>query len=109
MDWLLAALLHWLVAAAVTMAAVRVVTPGNPHNSLTRALAVTFLVAMLVTPLTGWLAIFLLPLLIAAVAWFAIYMIAYELGPLQALGVGLLQTAIGWLMGKLVLLLGVPR
>src|SRR5947207_15919255 len=102
MTWLVAALIRWLVSAALTMGAVRVVTPGNPRNTLTLALGVTFLVALLVTPLTGWLAIFLIPLLIAAVAWFAIYMIAYDLGPLQAIGVGLLQTVIGWLVGLLV-------
>jgi len=105
MNWLVAALLRWLVSAAVTMAAVRLVTPDNPHNTLGRALGVTFLVALLVTPLTGWLSILILPLLIALVAWFAIYMIAYDLGPLQALGVGLLQTVIGWLVGKVVAVL----
>src|SRR2546423_885234 len=108
MSWFLAILIHWLVSAAVTMAALRVVTPGNAHNTLVRALGVTFLVAILVTPLTGWLAFFLLPLLIAAAAWFAIYMIAYDLGPLQALGVGLIQTVIGWLVGVVVKLLVPP-
>lgn len=110
MNWLVAALLRWLVSAAVTMAAVHLVTPGNPHNTLGRAMAVTFLVALIVTPLTHWLAaILIVPLLIALVAWFAIYMIAYDLGPLQALGVGLVQTIIGWLVGKVVgMLLPIP-
>jgi len=99
MSWLLAALIRWLVSAAVTMAAVRMMTPNNPRNTLARALGVTFLVALIVTPLTGWLAILIVPLLIAMVAWFAIFMIAYDLGALQAAGVGLLQTVIGWLVG----------
>lgn len=106
MTWLAAALIRWLVSAAVTMAAVRFVAPGNPRNTLTRALGVTFLVALLVTPLTGWLAILIVPLLIAAVAWFALFMIAYDLGPLQALGVGILQTLIGWLIGLVLAGLG---
>ena len=99
MTWVVTGVIRWLVSAAVTYAAVRTVTPNNPDNTLGRALLVTLLVAVFVTPLTGWLAIFLVPLLIAAVAWFAIYMLAYGLGPLQALGVGILQTLIGWVVG----------
>ena len=106
MSWLVAALIRWLVSAAVTMAAVRMMTPNNPRNTLGRALAVTFLVALIVTPLTGWLAILIVPLLIALVAWFAIFMIAYDLGALQAIGVGILQTVIGWLVGILLASLG---
>src|SRR5882672_3845302 len=98
MNWLVVALVRWLLQALVTVVAVRVVTPGNPRNTVVRALGVTFLVGLLVTPLTGWLAILIVPLLVGMVAWFAIYMIAYDLGPLQAVGVGLLQTVIGWLV-----------
>ncbi len=102
MSWLVAVLVRWFVHAAVTFAAVRAVTPNNPANTLARGLLVTFLVAILVTPLTGWLAIFLVPLLIAFVAWIAIYMLAYQLGPLQAVGVGIVQVLIGWAIGLLL-------
>ena len=102
MTWLAVALISWIVHAAVTVLAVRMVTPGNPANTLGRALLVTFLSAMLVGPLTGWLAILIVPLLIAAVVWVVIYMLAYGLGPLQAIGVGLLQTVLGWLVSVLV-------
>jgi hypothetical protein len=103
MSWLIAGLIRWLVSAVVTMAAVRVVTPANPRNTLSRAMGVTFLVAILVTPLTWWLpAILILPFLVGMVAWFAIFMIAYNLGPLQAAGVGLLEVLIGWLVSVAV-------
>jgi hypothetical protein len=99
MSWLIGALIRWVVHAAVTVAAIRAIAPGNPHNTLGRALLVTFLVAALVGPLTGWLALFIVPLLIAFVIWCAIYFFAYDLGPLQTIGVGILQTLIGWVVG----------
>src|SRR4051812_37874381 len=92
-------LIRWLVSAGVTMAAVRVVTPGNPHNTLGRALLVTFLAALLVSPFVGWIqAVFIIPLLIAVVAFFAIYTIAYDVGPVQAIAVAIMQAVIGWLV-----------
>ncbi len=101
MGSLLNALIGWVVHAAVNVAAVRVVSPGNPRNTLGRALAVTAVAAVVVTPFT-WMAIFILPLLVAAVLWFLIYWLAYGLGPLQSIGVALLQAVIGWLVGLAV-------
>jgi putative membrane protein len=95
MSYLLGALVRWLIAAAVTYAAVRVVTPGNPSNTLGRALLVTALVTLLLTPMT-WFAILIVPLVVAFIAWMVIFMLAYGLGPLQAIGVGLLEIIIGW-------------
>ena len=95
MNWFIGILVHWVVQAAVTMIAVRVVTPDNSRNTLARALAVTLVVAVVLTPLT-WLAILILPLIVAAILWFAIFMMAYGLGPLQAFGVGLMQVLVGW-------------
>ncbi len=106
MAFLLAVLIRWLVSAAVTMAAVKFVTPGNPQNTLGRALGVTLVVTLLVTPLTTWLAILILPLLVGIVLWFAIYMMAYGLGPLQAFGVGFMQVLIGWLVNLVLGTLG---
>jgi putative membrane protein len=103
MSYLLGALVRWLIAAAVTYAAVRVVTPGNPSNTLGRALLVTALVTLLLTPLT-WFAILIVPLVVAFIAWMLIFMLAYGLGPVQAIGVGLLEIVIGW--GVNVLLRG---
>src|SRR5947209_12042887 len=101
MELLVGILVRWVIHAAVTVAAVRLITPGNPRNTLSRALLVTFVVAAVVTPMTlFWF--LLVPLIVAAIAWIAIYMLAYGLGPLQAMGTGLMQVVIGWLVGVIL-------
>jgi hypothetical protein len=87
-------IVSWLVHALVVMISVAAVSPGNRYNTLLRALLVTFLVALLVTPFAffWWL---LIPGIIAFIAWFAVYAIAYDIGILQAIAAGLVQVALG--------------
>ena len=85
MTWLALKILSWVLHAAMVMASVAAVSKNNPRNTLGRALAVTFLVAAVVTPLSiFW--ILIVPLILAGIAWIVIYMMAYGLGPLQAIG-----------------------
>lgn len=44
-------LVRWLIHAVVVMGAVALVSPKNPRNTLPRALFVTLIVALAVTPL----------------------------------------------------------
>jgi len=97
MGPIVAGIVQWLIAAGVTMAAVGVVNKGNPANTLGRALSVTLVVTLISLVFMNILAkILLVPFLIGIVLWFAVFMTAYGLGPLQAFGVGLLQALIGW-------------
>lgn len=89
--------LRWIVHAAVVMASVAVVAPGNRSNTLPRALLVTLLVAVLVTPFSlFWFLI--IPGLIALVVWFFVYSLAYGVGFGQSLLAGILQAGIGFLV-----------
>src|SRR5438105_1950102 len=92
--WLMVKLVSWLIHALIVMASVSVVSPNNPRNTLGRALLVTVLVAILVTPfgLVWWL---ILPGLIALFAWWIVYKFAYDIGLFRALGAGLVQALIG--------------
>lgn len=90
-------LVRWVVHAIVVMASVAIVSKGNKNNTILRALAVTFLVALLVTPF-AYFWFLLIPGLIALIAWFCVYTFAYDIGVGQAFGVGILQTVIGFLV-----------
>jgi hypothetical protein len=92
--WLGLKILSWVVHAVVVMISVGVVSPKNRDNTLTRALVVTFVVALLVTPF-AWFWFLLIPGIIAFVAWWAVYSIAYNIGLFQALAAGLVQVALG--------------
>lgn len=86
--------LRWLVHAGLVMASVGLVSPRNPSNSLGRALVVTLLVAVLVTPF-AYFWFLIIPGLIALVAWFIVYSFAYGIGFGQSLLAGILQAALG--------------
>jgi hypothetical protein len=101
MTWLAIKIASWVVHALVVMASVAAVSKNNPRNTLGRALLVTFLVALLVTPFAyfWWL---IVPGIIAMIAWFAVYTLAYEIGVGQAFVAGIVQVALGvivdWLL-----------
>ncbi len=97
MYWLALKIASWLVHAVVVMASVGAVSKGNPRNTLGRALLVTFLVALLVTPF-AWFWFLLVPGIIAMIAWFIVYTIAYDIGVGQAFVAGLVQVALGLLV-----------
>jgi hypothetical protein len=88
---------RWLIHAGVVMGSVALVTPNNPRNRLPRALLVTFLVALVVTPF-AFFWFLLIPGVIALICWVIVYTAAYELGVGQALAVGIVQAAIGFLV-----------
>jgi hypothetical protein len=94
MTWLALKLSSWLLHALVVMVSVGAVSKGNPKNTLPRALLVTVLVALLVTPF-AWFWFLLVPGIIALVAWFLVYNLAYDIGFGQAFAAGLVQVALG--------------
>jgi hypothetical protein len=94
MPWLALKIASWLIHAVVVMVSVGAVSPGNRKNTLPRALLVTFLVALLVTPI-GLFWILVIPGIIALVAWFLVYTVAYDIGFGQAFAAGLVQVALG--------------
>ena len=90
-------LARWVVHALVVWASVALVTPQNPLNTVGRALLVTLLVALVVTPFAFfWFLI--IPAIIAFVCWVVVYMAAYGIGFLQAIAVGIVQAGIGYLV-----------
>ena len=90
-------LVRWLIHAIVVMGAVALVSPKNPRNVLPRALFVTFLVALVVTPFAFfWFLV--IPGIIALVCWILVFVIAYDIGVGQAIAVGIVQAAIGFLV-----------
>jgi hypothetical protein len=101
MTWLLLKIASWVVHGVVVMVSVGAVSKGNKNNTLPRALLVTFLVALLVTPF-AWFWWLLIPGIIAMVAWWAVYSFAYEIGPGQAFVAGLVQVALGLLVDWLL-------
>ena len=101
MTWLALKVASWVIHAAVVMASVAVVSKGNKNNSLPRALLVTFLVAVLVTPF-AYFWFLLVPGLIALVAWFIVYTVAYDIGVGQAFAAGLVQMCLGLLIDWLL-------
>ncbi len=101
MYWLALKLSSWLIHALVVMVSVAAVSRGNPRNTLPRALLVTFLVALLVTPF-AWFWFLLIPGIVALVAWFLVYTVAYDIGFGQAFAAGLVQVALGLLVDYLL-------
>jgi hypothetical protein len=90
-------LVRWLIHAVVVMGSVALVSPGNPRNRLPRALFVTFVVALVVTPFAFfWFLI--IPGIIALICWILVFVIAYDIGIGQAIAVGIVQAAIGFLV-----------
>ncbi len=90
-------LVRWLVHAVVVMGAVALVSPKNPRNTLPRALFVTLIVALAVTPFAFfWFLI--VPGVIALICWILVFVIAYDIGIGQAIAVGIVQAAIGFLV-----------
>jgi hypothetical protein len=88
---------RWLIHAVVVMGSVALVAPANPRNTLTRALFVTFVVALVVTPV-AFFWFLLIPGLIALLCWIVVYVAAYDIGIGQAIAVGIVQAAIGYLV-----------
>src|SRR5438045_27633 len=101
MTWLAVKIATWLIHALVVMASVSVVSENNPQNTLGRALMVTFLVALLVPPFAffWWL---LIPGIIAMIAWFIVYTVAYDIGMGQAFVAGLVQVLLGLIVDWLL-------
>ena len=90
-------LVRWLIHAVVVMGAVALVSPKNPRNRLPRALFVTLIVALAVTPFACfWFLI--VPGIIALICWILVFVIAYDIGIGQAVAVGIVQAAIGFLV-----------
>ncbi len=104
MTWLVLKIASWIVHALVVMASVGAVSKANPKNTLPRALVVTFLVALLVTPF-AYFWFLLIPGIIALIAWVLVYTLAYDIGAGQAFVAGLVQVALGvavdWVLPRL--------
>jgi|SRR3954452_22043550 hypothetical protein len=101
MSWLVLKVASWVLHGVVVMVSVGAVSRGNPRNTLGRALLVTFLVALLVTPF-AYFWFLIVPAVIAFIAWLAVYSIAYDIGFGQALLAGLVQVALGVLIDALL-------
>jgi putative membrane protein len=101
---LAAFLVRLVLSAAVLMAAVGLVSPGNPNNTLGTAalLSVVLSVAWYVT-LARFLWFLLLPWLVYVAFWFAAVTGTYGLGLGQALlvaaGLGVLSALVEWALG----------
>ena len=95
-------ILRWVVHAAVVMASVAIVSSGNRSNTLGRALLVTLMVAVLVTPF-AWFWFLFVPGIIALIAWWLVYSFAYGIGLFQSLGAGILQVVIGALVDSFLI------
>ena len=101
MDWLALKLSSWLIHALVVMVSVAAVSKGNPKNTLPRALLVTLVVAAVVTPF-AWFWFLIIPGIIALVAWFLIYNLAYGVGVGQAFAAALVQAVLGIFVDSLL-------
>lgn len=103
--WLLVKLASWLIHALIVMVSVSLVSPGNRDNTLVRALGVTFVVALVVTPFS-YFWFLLIPGIIALFMWWVVYKFAYGIGFLRALLAGLAQSVLGvvvdWLLRRSV-------
>lgn len=92
-------LLRLAASAVVLMLAVGWVAPGNPRNTVSRAVVVALLlsVAWFVT-LARFLWFLLLPWLVYAAVWVGTVMVAYGLGLLQSLLLALALTFLTFLV-----------
>jgi len=79
------------------MVSVAAVSPRNPKTPSRRRSSSRFLVAVVVTPF-AWFWFLIIPGVIALVAWFLVYTIAYDIGFGQAFAAGLVQVALGTLV-----------
>jgi len=95
-------LVSWLVHAAVVMASIGLVSSKNPENTLPRALLVTLLATVLVTPFSvvWWL---IIPGLVALVLWTLIYSLAYGIGPGKAVAAAVVQAALHFVIDRWIL------
>jgi len=94
MNWIVLKVASWLIHALVVMVSVGAVSPKTPKNTLPRALLVTFLVAVVVTPF-AWFWFPLIPGVIALVLWFVIFTVAYDMRFGQAFAAALVQVVVG--------------
>ena len=88
---------RWLIHAVVVMGSVALVSPKNPRNTLTRALVVTVIVALIVTPF-AFFWFLLIPGIIALICWIIVFVAAYDIRIGQAIAVGIVQAAIGFVV-----------
>ena len=79
------------------MGAVALVSPRNPRNRLTRGLLVTVIVALIVTPF-AFFWFLLIPGIIALICWIIVFVAAYDIRIGQAIAVGIVQAAIGFVV-----------
>ena len=99
---LAAFLVRWLVSAVTIMAAIGWVTPGNPANTLGRAILVSALlsIASFLT-LARFFWFLLLPWLLYAAVWLATMIGVYGLGFLTSLLVAIAVTVLHFLVSLL--------
>jgi hypothetical protein len=93
---------RFVMSALVLMAAVKIVTPQNPKNTFQRALMASLVINVLAVPLLWLWWFFLIPLLMYVAIWFGTLMGSYGIGPLQAIGVGLVGGTLAWLIDFLL-------
>ena len=87
------------VSALVLMVAVGWVTPGNPYNTIGRAVVVSiFLSLASYLTLARFLWFLLLPWLLYALVWLATIMGAYGIGFLSALLLAIALTIVSFLV-----------
>jgi putative membrane protein len=102
MKHLGAFLIRLLVSAVVLMLAVGWVSPGNPRNTLGRAVLVSaFLSLAWFVTLARALWFLLLPWLLYAGVWVATVMVSYGLGFLRSLLLALALTFLTFVVGLL--------
>ncbi|HUK67130.1 MAG TPA: hypothetical protein VLV17_09920 [Anaeromyxobacteraceae bacterium] len=95
-------LVRLAVSALVLMAAVAWVTPGNPRNTLARAVLVSlFLAFASYVTLARFLWVLLVPWLLYACIWLATIMMAYGLFFFSALLLALALTFLSFLVSLL--------
>ncbi len=94
--------LRLLVSVVVLMVAVGWVTPGNPANTIGRAVAVSVLLSLAsYVTLARFLWFLLLPWLLYALVWLATVMAAYGLGFATALLLAIALTVLHFLVSLL--------
>jgi putative membrane protein len=96
-------LVRLAASAAVLWLAVAWVSPGNPENTLGRAVVVSVVlsIAYYVT-LAKFLWFLILPWLLYVTAWLAVVMASYGIGFLQALLVALALALLSWIVSAVL-------